>query len=301
MFEHSCIDPKFTILLPVHRLPHFLPYAVESVLRQSEIAFELFIICDGAPRETVEYARASGERDSRIRAFVFSKGEHHGEAHRHSALQYARGRFVAHIADDDLWFGDHLAELATLLESVDFGHLLQVAPRRNGGLYVFPADISDPGTRSGLRSHFTLGIGGPTVVGYRLEAYRRLPEGWVPPPRDTPGDLHLWRKFMALDGLRFGSRIAITSIHLDNAVRRGMSAKDRVDEMANWSQRIAQPDEVDRVRQDALLTMARKAHAFHLLRGIRLYTFFRTIARPRGTVGRFLWLFAAVTSRFRGP
>ena len=98
---------RFTVLLCVHREPALLPYAIESVLWQSHGDFELFVVCDGAPRETVDCARAFALRDPRLRVFDLEKSEGRGERHRDTVLAEASGGLVAHLAYDDLWFPDH--------------------------------------------------------------------------------------------------------------------------------------------------------------------------------------------------
>ena len=126
------MPPLFTVLLPITRPPFMLPFAIESVLAQSVLEFELFIICDGAPPDTVACARDFARRDTRVKVFPFPKGQRHGEAHRHTVLEGAAGRYVAQIADDDLWFPDHLAELEILLSKSDFGNLLHVFLQPDG-------------------------------------------------------------------------------------------------------------------------------------------------------------------------
>ena len=81
-----------------------LPFAIESVLAQSVLEFELFIICDGAPAlYSVACARDFACLDTRVKVFPFPKGQRHGEAHRDTVLGRAAGRYVAQIADDYLW------------------------------------------------------------------------------------------------------------------------------------------------------------------------------------------------------
>lgn len=256
--------PKFTILLPVHRGPHLLPYAVESVLRQTEKSFELFIVCDGAPDATGEFARSCEARDSRIRAFVFSKGARNGEEHRHTALGHAKGRYVAQIADDDLWFDDHLVELEKLLRTVDFGHLLHTEIGADQTPFALYADLADPKFRSVVATR-AVNFGGPTAVGYSLSTYRRLPQGWSPAPANVWSDLFMWRKFLALPDTRFGTRIAITSLHLGSPGRRDWNDDQRKAEMARWAEYLKDPEESDRIKQSALRNMCGDASAFHSL------------------------------------
>src|SRR4051812_24050128 len=139
--------PLFSILLPIVRPPAMLPFAIESVLAQSVRDFELFVICDGAPPETVACARDYANRDPRVKVFPFPKGERNGEAHRHAVLGGASGRYVAQIADDDLWLPDHLAELEILLSTADFGNLLHVYFHPDGRAEILPGDIALPLTR----------------------------------------------------------------------------------------------------------------------------------------------------------
>lgn len=223
-------DPLFTVLLPVNRPPALLPYAIESVLRQTETRFELFVISDGAPWATGECADAFAERDNRIRVFRFPKGERHGEVHRHTALEAASGRFVAQIGDDDLWFPDCLDELAALLADVDFGNLLQAELSPMGNIRVHIGDLGDPEVRARMCEK-KWNFFGPTCAAYRLAAYRQLPVGWSAAPVGLWTDLHMWRKFLVMPGLNFGTRMSIQGIKLPQGARRNMTLEARAAEM----------------------------------------------------------------------
>lgn len=231
--------PLFTVLLAVHRPPALLPFAIDSVLAQGERRFELFIVCDGAPAETIAYARMRAAQDRRVHAFAFEKGERHGEAHRHTALITARSRYVAHIGDDDLWFPDHLAELAALLHDVDFGSLLQVDLAADDSLYVHMGDLSDPQIRH-LMCERAANYFGPSVAGYRLSAYRSLPVGWSPAPLGVWTDLHMWRKFLLCPGLTYGTRFAVQGIKLSAAARGDWSLDERQAEQRRLAERFAE-------------------------------------------------------------
>jgi glycosyltransferase involved in cell wall biosynthesis len=254
--------PAFTILLPIHRPPHLLPFAVASVQAQTRQDFELFIICDGAPEATVAAAAELAAADPRIRVFAHPKGERHGEGYRHQALQQARGTYVAQIGDDDLWLPGHLAEMALLLGEVDFGNTLHLELDLEGRFFLRSGDLGNPETRIRIREalfHFF----GPTVTGYRLSAYRALPVGWSAAPPDIATDLHMWRKFLALEHLRFGTRAAITSIKFAADTRKAWSPEQRVAETARWAGRIATPAGVATVTQQVLRDLNVNFYATH--------------------------------------
>lgn len=233
-------DPAFTILLPVHRPPALLPFAVASVQAQERQDFELFIICDGAPPETVACAEELAGRDSRIRVFAHPKGARSGEAYRHQALQFAQGRYVCHIGDDDLWLPNHLSEMESLLTDVDFGNLLHVEADTDGEVALVAGDLANPQTRQRMLER-TFNIFGLTVGGYRLSAYRALPVGWSPAPPGLASDLHMWRRFLAQGDLRFGTRSAVTSVKFAASCRSGWTMEQRALEMAAWVEKLATP------------------------------------------------------------
>jgi glycosyltransferase involved in cell wall biosynthesis len=233
-------DVAFTILLPVHRPPALLPYAIASVQAQERQDFELFVVCDGAPPETAALARQCAAGDTRIRVFEHPKGERNGELYRHQALREAHGQYVCQIADDDLWLPNHLTEMDSLLRTVDFGHICQVWVTPDEKLHVGRHDLSDRAIRQRMLTE-NWNFFGPTTAGYRLSAYRSLPEGWSPAPREIASDLFMWRKFLACSELRVGTRYAITSVHLAAPHRQDWSMARREAELRRWAQRLADP------------------------------------------------------------
>src|SRR5690349_14555649 len=239
-------EPEFTVLLPVHRGPELLQYAVDSVLAQERKDFELFIVCDGAPEATVAYARRAAKRHDRIRVFAYPKGQRYGEAHRHAALAHARGRFVCHIGDDDLWLPNHLAEMAHLLRDADFGNVPLMLVGKEGSVQPVLGDLAGQSTRAQMRERL-YNFFGITQAGYRLETYRRLAEGWAPAPRTVWTDLYMWRKFLDLPGIRCATRVAVTHFEFTAAHRRGWTLEKRVEEIGRWTTIIR-----DEARRDAL-------------------------------------------------
>ncbi len=232
---------RFTILLPIIRPPLTLPYAVRSVLAQSERDFELCIVCDGAPAETVAAAGELAAGDERIGVFAFPKGERHGEAHRAAVLAGSTAGFVAHIGDDDLWLSSHLAALGALLEEADFATVPQILIYPGGKMrHRHRGNLADPAIRQRMltaRWNFF----GPTEAGYRLSAYRKLEIGWSPAPRDLPTDLFMWRKFLRDDRLRFVTGFTASSLKFGTGDWDTVSEETRAEAIAAYASRLGSP------------------------------------------------------------
>ncbi len=234
--------PLFTILLPVLRPPDLLPIAIDSVLAQTVRDFELCVVCDGAPAETADCARLYAERDPRVKVFVFEKGERHGEAHRHTVLEQSCARYVTHMGDDDLWFPDYLAQSAKLMETADFGNLLQLEVVLFRGLQLREGDLADPATRQKMLDE-KWNFFGPSVASYRLSAYRALPVGWAAAPPDVWTDLHMWRKFLRAEGLTFATRFVIEAVKFAADGRQNMSMQERREEILPFAEAFAREED----------------------------------------------------------
>lgn len=103
------------VVLPTHRRPHTLGYAIRSVLAQSHQALRLHIVGDGCDAETE--AVASSFRDPRVTFYRLPKASGFGYGNRNVVLRELTGRYVAYMNDDDLLLHDHLATAVGALQS----------------------------------------------------------------------------------------------------------------------------------------------------------------------------------------
>lgn len=230
-----------TVLIPTHDHADPLRHSVASAQAQSLQDIELFIVGDGVGDATRELVAELSAGDARIRFFDFPKGPRMGEIHRHTALGYASGRFVAYLGDDDLWMPCHLETLDAALMGVDFAHTLQLGINQDGQLLIFAADLENPAFRSRMLSEIFNRFDF-TVAGHTLAAYRRLPHGWRTTPPEFPWtDLYMWRQFLSEPWCRARSIIVPTCINTWTHLRPHLTSQERARELACWRTRIATP------------------------------------------------------------
>ena len=245
-------EPLFTVVIPTHDHADTLLYSVASVQWQTCQSFELFIVGDGAPARTRSIAQALAERDPRIRYFDNPKGQRHGEAHRHVALQEAKGRFVAYQSDDDLWLADHLETLAGALETHDLAHSMQIDVSPDGNTATWPFDAFEDGQQIERMRRSEAGFG-LASGGHTLHAYRALPQGWNPAPRGINTDLHFWLQMLGQSGSRYASVKWPTVLHFSSVTRKTVSNAERVAELERWWRRLQDPQERMNLMKDVLL------------------------------------------------
>jgi glycosyltransferase involved in cell wall biosynthesis len=106
--------PAVSVIVPTHNRPHLLARAVRSILAQTFQDFEIIVVNDGG--QPVEPALRDLDGDGRIH-FV-SAGRTRGlPGARNLGLRIARGRYVAYLDDDDLFYPEHLETLVATLSA----------------------------------------------------------------------------------------------------------------------------------------------------------------------------------------
>ena len=240
--------PVATVLIPAHAHGALLGLATQSTLSQTVEALEVFIVLDGADDATRTVATKTASRDGRVRVFDFPKGERHGEAHRDVVLAEARGSVVCYLSDDDLWFPDHVEQMVEMRALADCASGRAGFHRTDGSLETLAGDLGDPVWRRRLLRDPAHNFFGLSQGGHTIEAYRALPQGWHPAPRDLPTDLHMWRHFLEDPLISATSARSATVFTFPSPARAGMRLSDRYEEMSAWSARLADPDWVSRFR-----------------------------------------------------
>jgi glycosyltransferase involved in cell wall biosynthesis len=104
---HGLRAGLFTVVMPCFRARDTIALALASVLTQSEPDFELVIVDDGSPDDTLDVARRAAGGDRRVR--LISQANAGPAAARNHGVNAGTGRLVAFLDADDRWSPDLLA------------------------------------------------------------------------------------------------------------------------------------------------------------------------------------------------
>jgi len=136
--------PMISVLLPAYNARACVARAIESVLAQTGVPFELIVIDDASTDSTASHVSERYGHDRRLS--VLRLGANGGPAHaRNMGLAAARGEWIALIDADDAWRPDRLQRLLAATEGADavFDNMTGVDPATGaeiGALFPrFPA------------------------------------------------------------------------------------------------------------------------------------------------------------------
>lgn len=106
-------SPRVSVIIPTYNRPEYLRQAVESVLAQTYVDFEVIVVDDGSTDNTAEVMATFDDR--RVH-YIFQQNAKLSAA-RNRGMKAARGEFIALLDDDDLFLPHKLAAQVTFLDS----------------------------------------------------------------------------------------------------------------------------------------------------------------------------------------
>jgi glycosyltransferase involved in cell wall biosynthesis len=219
-------SPTVTVIIPTFNWSSVLPFSIGSVLAQTFRDFELLVIGDACTDDSA--AVVSGIGDARVRWINLATHVGHQAAPNNAGLGEARGRFVAYLGHDDLWFPHHLDCLVPVVADgadLAFGMTAMVSP--DGRILSAPS-----------QSRYAPGLWvPPSSVVHRRDAAAAA-GGWRL-ARQTPVDpeADLWRR-MHEAGLRIESVARLTAVKFPALWRKNVYRDRPHHEQAAWSERL---------------------------------------------------------------
>lgn len=105
---------EFSVILPTYNRVKFIKNAINSVLNQTFIDFELIIIDDGSTDNTQNVVKSFN--DQRIK-YVYQNNSERSAA-RNNGIEHAKGEWICFLDSDDEYQPNHLRELAKFIEDI---------------------------------------------------------------------------------------------------------------------------------------------------------------------------------------
>lgn len=132
------LSPLVSIISPTYNHEKYIADCIHSVQEQTYANWEMIIIDDGSSDSTYSIARKFADTDSRIQVYtqqnkgIFKLGENYN-----FALSKAKGKYIAVLECDDVWFKDKLTLQVEGLENdpesvLSWGHVYGAKPDLSG-------------------------------------------------------------------------------------------------------------------------------------------------------------------------
>jgi len=113
-------QPLVSVIMPCYNMEKFIAYTIESVQRQTYPHWELLIVDDVSADGTVDIIKSHQNQDNKINLIV--KPKHSGIADtRNQCLKMAKGRFLAFLDSDDLWYPEKLEQQLQFMTEKNIG------------------------------------------------------------------------------------------------------------------------------------------------------------------------------------
>lgn len=107
-----------SIVTPSYNSASYIASTIKSVLQQELADFEMIIVDDYSTDGTVEVVKEYTKLDSRIKLIELDCNGGAAVA-RNTAIEMAKGRYIAFIDSDDLWFPEKLASQIKFMRGND--------------------------------------------------------------------------------------------------------------------------------------------------------------------------------------
>ncbi len=193
----SAASPLVTVITPVRDAAATLAETVASVQAQSRGDWEMILIDDGSTDGSAALAADLARADPRLRCLGWA--ENHGAAAaRNAGIRAARGRYIAFLDADDLWFADKLGVQIGYMERTGVPFTFAAVERideqgRPLGASAVPARVDHAGLLRG------------NVIPCQTAVYDRSHFGAVEmPPLWRRQDYGLWLTLLRQGGAAHG-------------------------------------------------------------------------------------------------
>lgn len=143
-------SPQVTVIIATYNSSRTLKLSLATVLGQVFEDFEVWVVGDGCTDDSEAIAHATGDKRVYWKNLDVNSGT--PSAPRNEGLRRARGRYIAYLGHDDLWFPWHLSGLVKCMEDeyTDFAYSLGILMGQKGVVNAFSLPGVGTHNRSGV-------------------------------------------------------------------------------------------------------------------------------------------------------
>jgi len=113
-------SPKISVIMPSWNREHTICKAIDSILSQSYLPFEILISDDGSTDETIQKVNNRYRKEVNKGLITLLENTHQGvSATRNSGLKAAKGELIAYLDSDNIWREHYLLLMASAFSEND--------------------------------------------------------------------------------------------------------------------------------------------------------------------------------------
>ena len=132
-------NPLFSIIVPIYNVERYLKQCIESVLAQDYQNYELILVDDGSPDNSIDICAKYAKQYSNI-VFIHKINGGVSDA-RNAGIQIARGEYLMFLDSDDYWEGTTvLSDLQKIITEnnpdIIFNYMSSVYPEKIVNHYI---------------------------------------------------------------------------------------------------------------------------------------------------------------------
>ncbi|MGB5420453.1 glycosyltransferase family 2 protein [Algibacter sp.] len=105
--------PFFSVIIPLYNKEKYIEATLKSVLKQTFLDFEVVIVDDGSTDNSLNIV--SQFKNSKIT--LLEQKNLGASCARNKAISNSKGKYIAPLDADDIWYENHLSELKKLIET----------------------------------------------------------------------------------------------------------------------------------------------------------------------------------------
>ncbi len=115
--EITMKNPLISVIIPCYRVEKYLPYCINSIISQTYVNIEIFLVDDGSPDSCGVICDEYAKKDARIKV-IHKKNGGLSDA-RNVAIDVAKGEYITFVDSDDYVAYDYVESLYNLIVEND--------------------------------------------------------------------------------------------------------------------------------------------------------------------------------------